>query len=208
MIVVSTVASSSIKICLHEIVARGDAGNLPYHAAVAATRTPPRFWSLDVVDIALWILVVLLIVVGVAGTVLPALPGVILVLAGIILGAWIDDFTRVGGVTVAVVSAIGVAAWLIEYLAGVMGAKKVGASKEAIFGALIGTVLGIFTGLWGLLFMPLLGAVAGQYLVDRDWIRARNVGIATWIGMAIGTLAKIALTFLMIGVFIAALLIA
>jgi uncharacterized protein YqgC (DUF456 family) len=160
------------------------------------------------VDIALWTLVVLLIVVGVAGTVLPALPGVILVLAGIVLGAWIDDFIRVSTVTVAIVSVLAVAAWLIEYLAGVMGAKKVGASKEAIIGALIGTVLGIFTGLWGLLFMPLLGAVAGQYLVDRDWIRARNVGIATWIGMAIGTLAKIALTFLMIGIFIAALLIA
>ena len=155
----------------------------------------------------LWILSVLMIVVGVAGTVLPALPGVILVLAGIVLGAWIDDFTRVSGVTVAITAVLAVAAWLIEYLAGVMGAKKAGASKEAIVGALIGTIVGIFTGLWGLIFMPLLGAVIGQYLVDRDLIRARNVGLATWLGMAIGTLAKIALTFLMIGIFIAALLI-
>ena len=159
-------------------------------------------------DTALWILVALLIVVGVAGTVLPALPGVILVLAGIVLGAWIDDFTRVSGTTVAVVSVLAIAAWVIEYAAGVMGAQKAGASKEAIVGALIGTVLGIFTGLWGLLFLPLIGAVAGQYMVDRDMIRARNVGIATWLGMAIGTLAKIAITFLMIGIFIAALLIA
>jgi uncharacterized protein YqgC (DUF456 family) len=150
---------------------------------------------------------VLLIVVGVAGTVLPALPGVVLVLAGIILGAWIDDFTRVSGLTVGIVTFLAVAAWLIEYLAGVMGAQKAGASKEAIFGALIGTVLGIFSGLWGLLFFPLIGAVLGQYLVDRDLIRARNVGIATWLGMAIGMLAKIVLTFLMIGIFVAALLI-
>lgn len=156
---------------------------------------------------ALWILSVLMIIVGVAGTVLPALPGVILVLAGIVLGAWIDDFTRVSGVTVAIAAVLAVAAWLIEYLAGVMGAQKAGASKEAIVGALIGTIVGIFTGLWGLIFMPLLGAVIGQYLVDRDLIRARNVGLATWLGMAIGTLAKIALTFLMIGIFIAALLI-
>jgi len=159
------------------------------------------------VNTALWILAGLMIVAGVAGTVLPALPGVFLVLAGIVLGAWIDGFARVSGVAVAIVSVLAVAAWLIEYVAGVMGAKKAGASREAILGALIGTVLGVFTGLWGLLFMPLLGAVAGQYLVDRDLIRARNVGIATWIGMAIGTLAKIALTFLMIGVFAAALLI-
>jgi len=144
---------------------------------------------------------------GVAGTILPALPGVILVLAGIVLGAWIDDFSRVSGVTVAIATVLAVAAWLIEYFAGVMGAQKAGASKEAILGALIGTVVGIFTGLWGLIFMPLLGAVIGQYLVDRDLIRARNVGVATWLGMAIGMLAKIALTFLMIGIFIAALLI-
>ena len=144
---------------------------------------------------------------GVAGTILPALPGVILVLAGIVLGAWIDDFSRVSGVTVAIATVLAVAAWLIEYFAGVMGAQKAGASKEAILGALIGTVVGIFTGLWGLIFMPLLGAVIGQYLVDRDLIRARNVGVATWLGMAIGMLAKIALTFLMMGIFIAALLI-
>ena len=158
-------------------------------------------------DTALWILSVLLILVGVAGTVLPALPGVILVLAGIVLGAWIDDFARVSGLTVAIIAVLAVAAWLIEYAAGVMGARKAGASKEAILGALIGTVLGIFTGLLGLLFLPLLGAVIGQYLVDRDLIRARNVGIATWLGMAVGMLAKIALSFVMIGIFVAALLI-
>ena len=156
---------------------------------------------------ALWILAVLLIAVGVAGTVLPALPGVILVLAGIVLGAWIGDFVQVSGVTVTVVTVIAIAALLIDYVAGVLGAKKAGASKEAIVGALIGTVMGIFTGLWGLIFMPLAGAVAGQYLVDRDLIRARNVGLATWLGMAVGMVAKVALTFLMIGVFVAALLI-
>jgi uncharacterized protein YqgC (DUF456 family) len=158
-------------------------------------------------NIALWILSVLLIVVGVAGTVLPAVPGVILVLVGIVLGAWIDDFTRVSGTTVWIAAFLAVAAWVIEYLSGVMGAQKAGASKEAIVGALIGTVLGIFSGLWGLIFMPLLGAMIGQYLVDRDLIRARNVGLATWLGMAIGAVAKIALAFLMIGIFIAALLI-
>ena len=156
---------------------------------------------------ALWILSALLIAVGVAGTVLPALPGVILVLAGIVLGAWIDDFTRVSGVTVAIVAVLAIAAWVIDYVSGVMGAQKAGASKEAIVGALIGTVVGIFSGLWGLIFMPLLGAMIGQYVVDRDLIRARNVGLATWIGMAIGMVAKITLAFLMIGIFVAALLI-
>ncbi|MGE0803705.1 MAG: DUF456 domain-containing protein [Lautropia sp.] len=157
--------------------------------------------------IALWLVVILLIVAGVAGTILPALPGTVLVLAGIVVGAWIDDFAKVGGASLALVAVLAVAAWIVEYAAGAIGARRAGASKEAIAGALIGTVLGIVTGLWGLIFMPLLGAFAGQYLVDRDLIRARNVGVATWIGMVIGTVAKIALTFLMIGIFVAALLI-
>ncbi|MEO6271367.1 MAG: DUF456 family protein [Lautropia sp.] len=158
-------------------------------------------------DIALWILAVALLAVGVAGTVLPALPGAILVLTGIVLAAWIEDFTRVTGVTVAIVTVLAIVSWIVDYAAGVLGAKRAGASKEAIGGALIGTVLGIFTGLWGLIFMPFVGAVAGQYLVDRDLIRARNVGIGTWVGMAVGMVAKLSLTFLMIGIFIAALMI-
>ncbi len=156
---------------------------------------------------ALWILTVLLLVAGVAGTILPAIPGTILVIAGVVLGAWIDDFTRVSVTTVVIITVLGVIAWAADYVAGLLGARKVGASREAMIGALIGTVLGIFTGLWGLIFMPLLGAFIGQYLVDRDLIRAGNVGIATWIGMAIGTLVKIALTGLMIGIFVLALLI-
>lgn len=155
----------------------------------------------------LWILTALLILVGIAGTILPALPGTLFVVAGVALGAWIDDFTRVSVTTVVVITVLGVISFAIEYIAGAMGAKKVGASREAVIGALIGTVLGIFTGLWGLIFMPLVGAFVGQYWVDRDLIRARDVGIATWIGMAIGTVAKVVLTFLMVGIFVVALIV-
>ena len=157
--------------------------------------------------IALWVLCVLMIVIGLAGTILPMLPGVVLVFGGILLGAWIDDFTRVSGLAVGIAGALGIAALGLDALAGAMGAKKAGASREAIIGALLGTVLGILSGLWGLLFFPLLGAIAGQYWVERDAIRARNVGLATWFGLAIGMIAKIVLSFMMVGVFIVALLI-
>ncbi len=158
--------------------------------------------------VALWTLCVLLIVIGLAGTVLPMLPGVVLVFGGILLGAWIDDFTRVGGLAVGAIGALGVLALALDALAGAMGARKAGASREAVIGALIGTVLGVLSGLWGLLFFPLIGAIVGQYLVERDAIRARNVGLATWFGMAIGMIAKVVLAFMMVGVFVGALLIA
>ena len=84
----------------------------------------------------LWLLSAALIVAGVAGTILPALPGTALVLAGIVVGAWIDDFTRVGPLTLALVGVMAVLAWVLDYVAGLMGAKRVGASTDA-FGLLV-----------------------------------------------------------------------
>jgi uncharacterized protein YqgC (DUF456 family) len=158
-------------------------------------------------DVLLWSLVVLLIVAGIAGTLLPMLPGTALVFAGLLLGAWIDDFTLVSAVTVAVLGVLTLISWAVDYLSGVLGAKKVGATPQAVIGAAIGTVLGIFTGLWGLVFMPLAGAAIGEYIAIRDMVQARRVGVATWIGMMVGAVLKIAITFLMIGVFVGALLI-
>ncbi len=155
----------------------------------------------------LWIASVLLIVVGVAGTVLPALPGTALVLAGIVLAAWIDDFTRVGATTIAIVSVLAVLSWVLDYVAGLLGARKVGASPMAIAGAAIGTVVGLFMGLVGVLFMPLVGAALGEFLEMRDHRRAVSVGVATWIGILVGLVAKVVLAFMMVGVFVGALIV-
>jgi uncharacterized protein YqgC (DUF456 family) len=153
-----------------------------------------------------WIAVVLLIVVGVAGTVLPALPGTLLVLGGIVLGAWLDDFTRVGPWTLAAITVLAVLAWVTDYLATVLGARKAGASTLAVVGAALGTIAGIFMGLVGVLFMPLIGAAIGQYISQRDAGKAAKVGIATWIGLLVGTVVKLGLTFMMIGIFVVSLL--
>ena len=155
----------------------------------------------------LWILCVALILLGLAGTVLPVLPGTVLVWGDIVLGAWIDDFARVGMTTVVVVSVLALLAWGLEYVAGLMGAKKAGASKLALMGAAVGTVLGLFMGLVGVLFMPLVGAAVGEYLARKDHARAVKVGIATWVGIMVGLIAKVVLAFTMVGIFGAALLI-
>ena len=156
--------------------------------------------------VLLWILVVVLIVVGVLGNVIPVLPGAVFVFAGIALGAWIDDFSRVSGTVVIVAAVLMGLSWLVDYLSGVLGARRVGASREAIIGALIGTVAGVFTGLVGVLFLPLVGAAVGEFIAVRNVPRAGSVGVATWIGMIIGIAVKIALSFVMIGLFVFALL--
>ena len=155
----------------------------------------------------LWILCAALILAGLAGTVLPVLPGTLLVWGGVVLGAWIDDFTRVGVTTLAVVTVLAVLAWGLDYVAGLMGAKKAGASKLALLGAAAGTVVGLFMGLVGVLFMPLAGAAAGEYLAQKDQARAVKVGVATWVGIMVGLIAKVVLSFIMVGIFLASLLI-
>jgi hypothetical protein len=164
----------------------------------------------EMTAVLLWLLVVVLIVAGLAGAVLPALPGTALVLAGIVLGAWIDGFARVGGGTLAAVGALAVLAWVLDYAAGVLGARKAGASRLALVGAAIGSVAGLFMGLVGVFFMPLVGAAVGEFVARRDDAgaggQALKVGVATWLGVIAGLLAKVVIGFMMVGIFVAALL--
>ena len=147
----------------------------------------------------------MLVLVGLAGTVLPLLPGTLLVWAGLLLGAWIDDFTRVSALTVVFITLLAALAWALDFVAGLIGAKRAGASKLALVGAAVGTVVGLFMGLVGVLFMPLVGAAIGQYWAQRDQQRAAKVAFATWLGLMLGMVAKVVISFVMVGIFLIAL---
>jgi uncharacterized protein len=150
----------------------------------------------------LWLLVAALVLIGIAGAVLPALPGVPLVFAGLWLAAWIDGYAKVGGWTVGVLGVLTLLAMAVDFLATVLGARKVGASRQAIAGAALGTFVGVFFGLPGLLLGPFVGAVAGELIARGRMGQAMNVGVATWMGLLFGTLAKLALSLAMVGVFV------
>lgn len=155
---------------------------------------------------ALWIVVVVLVLAGLAGTVLPALPGIPLIFGGVLLAAWIEDFQRIPGWIVGVLAVLAVIGVAVDYVAAALSARRVGASRQGIIGAALGTVAGVVTGLWGLIFMPLVGAAIGEFIAHRDALRAGKVGLATWFGLLVGTAVKIAVAFTMIGVFVAALI--
>lgn len=152
----------------------------------------------------LWILAVVCIVAGVAGTVLPALPGAPLVFVGLLLAAWADGFQKVGWFPLVLVGLLTLATLAVDLLATSLGAKRVGASWLALAGAVVGTVVGIFLGLPGLILGPFVGAFAGEYLARRNWRQAGKVGFGTWLGLVLGTAAKLALVFTMLGIFLTA----
>lgn len=158
-------------------------------------------------DIALYVLAALLMIGGLAGNILPALPGIPMIFGGIWLVAAVDHYQRLGTwwlVIIGVLGSIGVA---MDFVATALGAKRVGASKLALWGAAIGTIVGMFFGLAGLVLGPFAGAVLGELLAGNSVLRSAHVGIGTWIGLLFGTLIKLVISFVMIGLFAFAMIV-
>lgn len=150
-----------------------------------------------------YVLAALLVVAGLVGTILPVLPGALLVFGGLYLAAWADGFARVGAVGLAIIAALGLLALAVDFAASVLGAKRVGASPQALAGAALGGLVGLFLGIPGLILGPFLGAVAGELLARRGLLQAGKVGLGTWLGLLFAAIAKLALAFLMVATFFA-----
>jgi uncharacterized protein YqgC (DUF456 family) len=155
-----------------------------------------------------WVLAILLIVVGTIGTFLPGIPGTPVVFAGMALAAWINDFSRIGWVTLVVLGALAALACVVDIAASIIGARRAGASRLALIGAAVGAVIGLFFGIVGILIGPFIGAVAGELIGRRPPEVAARVGFATWIGLAVASIVKAAIVFAMLGTFVASYLIA
>ncbi len=148
-----------------------------------------------------WMLIVLLVAAGLAGTVVPALPGVPLVFAGLLLGAWLGDFEAIGWVTLGVFAGLTALTLLVDFLAGAFGARYAGAGVRAFWGATIGAIVGLFFGLPGIVLGPFAGAVVAEISGGRSWAESGRAGIGAWLGMILATAFKLAAAFLMIGWF-------
>ncbi len=146
----------------------------------------------------------LLVVVGLAGTVLPAVPGIPLVFGGLALAAWAESFQYVGIWTVALLGGLALVAYAIDLAAASLGARRFGASRLAFIGALLGTVAGLFLSLPGLLLGPFVGAAVGEFIVRRDLLQAGRAGFGAFLGLVVGAAAKLAISFSMIAVFLTA----
>ena len=152
------------------------------------------------------IVAVLLVVIGIAGTILPMLPGVPLVFAGLLLAAWHGGFNEVGVLTIVIIAAIAILAWVIDFAASIMTAKKFGASKYALWGAGIGALLGIAGGIVGLIIGPAIGAVVGELISHKSTskeatTKATTVGIAAGLGFVLALAIKIVLVLVMLAIF-------
>ncbi len=157
-------------------------------------------------ELALYVLAAALIVGGLLGSILPVLPGIPMVFGGIWLAAAVDDYRHLGVWWLVVIGALGVAGIAIDFVASTLGAKRVGASRRALWGAALGTVVGMSFGIPGLLVGPFAGALIGELASGNSVLRATHVGVGTWLGLLFGTLVKLVISFVMVGLFGLALL--
>ncbi|KAF1697757.1 DUF456 domain-containing protein [Pseudoxanthomonas koreensis] len=153
---------------------------------------PALFW---------YAIAAVLVLVGLAGVVLPALPGLPLVFTGMLVAAWAGDFQRIGPVPLVALGLLTLLSVVADFIATAAGAKRVGAGPMAVWGAALGTLVGIFFGPLGLVGGPFLGALLGELWHTRQLRRATHVGLATWVGLLLGTVLKLALAFAMLGLF-------
>jgi uncharacterized protein len=150
------------------------------------------------------ILAATLVLIGIVGTILPALPGLPLVFAGLWLAAWADGYAHVSGWTVVILAVITALAMAADFVSSLFGTKIAGASKWAMVGAGLGTVVGIFFGLIGLLIGPFAGAVIAELIYRENLGQATKAGLGAWLGLVLGAVAKMAALCTMLGLFVSA----
>jgi uncharacterized protein YqgC (DUF456 family) len=133
--------------------------------------------------------------------ILPALPGLPLVFAGMLLAAWAGDFQQIGWFPLLLLGLMTLLSVAVDFFATMMGAKRVGASRKALIGAMVGTFAGLFFGPVGLFVGPFVGALVGELWHGRELGQATKVGLGTWLGIVLGIVLKLGLAFGMLGLF-------
>lgn len=153
-------------------------------------------------EIILWITAAALVIVGLAGLALPALPGAPLLFMGLFAAAWAEGFTYVGQWTLITLGVIAVLTYAVDFAAGAFGAKRFGASTRSVIGAAIGAVVGLFFGIIGVFVGPFIGAVIGELTKSPDIFKAGKAGIGATVGLVIGAAAKLSLGITMLMIYI------
>ena len=148
------------------------------------------------------IVVGLLMVAGLAGAVVPVLPGTPLIFAGALLHAFATDFQSLGFGRLAILALLAIVASVLEHLAGALGARKFGGGRGAVIGAIIGVVVGLAWPPFGLLICPIAGAIIGELVRTRAIGPSVRTGIGTALGIIAGVAMHVALAAMMVALFL------
>ena len=143
-----------------------------------------------------------IMVIGLIGSILPALPSTPLIwLAGVGHRIYFGP-DGVATWVLIVMGLLTVLSLILDHLASMAGARRFGSTWRGVVGAVIGGIVGLFFGLLGLVLGPFLGAVVLELAGRRTFQQAGNAGVGAVIGVAVGTVAKLACSVAMVALFV------
>ncbi|MEP7078745.1 MAG: DUF456 family protein [Chthoniobacterales bacterium] len=150
-----------------------------------------------------WFGAIILMAVGLIGTVLPVVPGTtIIFIAALVHRVIVGEARSLGWWSMGVLAILLLLSYALESLAGYFGARRFGATKWGLLGAFVGAIVGLFLGFVGLLIGPVLGAIAGELLGGKRLVAAGRAGWGTLLGNLAGVIAKLFIGLIMIAIFV------
>ncbi|MGH7314115.1 MAG: DUF456 domain-containing protein [Candidatus Rokuibacteriota bacterium] len=151
---------------------------------------------------AVGVVVGLLFLLGLAGAVIPWLPGPLFILAGAVLWAFATDFAEIAVGRLAILAGLALATFLLNFVAGAIGARRYGGTRWGVVGAIAGAVVGLFFGPLGLLIGPVAGAITGELLRGADLEGSVRSGFGAMVGLLAGIVADFTIALVMVGLFL------
>ncbi|RYD61738.1 MAG: DUF456 family protein [Verrucomicrobiaceae bacterium] len=149
-----------------------------------------------------WTVTILLMLVGLAGTVLPLLPGTTIILAAAVLHhLTMPAEQTVGWWTIGGLALLTAISYVIDFVSGTVGAKWFGATRWGAIGGLIGAVVGLFFGIIGVFVGPLVGVLVGELLGGKGLLPAGKSTWGTVLGTTAGIILRFAIAVIMVGWF-------
>ena len=155
------------------------------------------------VEILIFICVLIIMIVGLAGVILPVLPGIPLIFGGIVLYGVLSGFEKITIDLVLIFAALTVCGLFVDYLANYFSVKKMGGGRAGAIGAVIGLFIGIFfVGLIGIILLPFVFAVMFELIAGKRKGQALKAGLGSFLGLLFGGVLRFAIGCVMIGIFV------
>jgi uncharacterized protein YqgC (DUF456 family) len=155
------------------------------------------------VEILLIIGVLIIMIVGLAGVILPVLPGIPLIFGGIVLYGVLSGFEKITFDLILIFAGLTLFGLIADFLANYLSVKKMGGGRAGAIGAVIGLFIGIFfVGLVGIILLPFVFAVVFELIAGKREGQALKAGLGSFLGLLFGGVLRFAIGCIMIGIFV------
>ncbi len=157
------------------------------------------------VELLWWLIVIVLMAVGLIGTVLPIVPGTTIILAAAVIHrVMLGPLKSIGWWTIGGLLLLTLVSYALDFASGYFGARRFGASKWGMAGAIVGGIIGLFFAFPGLLIGPVVGAIAGEIIGGKRLVKAGRAGWGTLVGSIAGMIGKLTIGLVMVSWFLVA----